>query len=155
METAPQKILQISIILMQENQITDTQILSVLLYLSSVPWTLFSYNRCIRAAQPNKNKLSYWNMAPHLCWHFCISLSRILCIAFVAVIFPVWTIVACVLHAVILGFVTFRLHIHLHSSQGGTNEIQICVVLSNLFDRKYHMCGLIHILSTKQYFRIY
>ncbi|XP_067639061.1 XK-related protein 6-like isoform X2 [Eurosta solidaginis] len=107
METAPQKILLMSIMLMQQNQITGTQIWSVLLYLINVPWTLGSYNRCIRAAQANKNKLSYWYMAPHLCWHFCISVSRTLCITFVAMLFPIWMIVACVLHAIIMGFVTF------------------------------------------------
>ncbi|XP_039960662.1 XK-related protein 6 [Bactrocera neohumeralis] len=133
METAPQKILQISIILMQENQITATQILSVLLYLSSVPWTLFSYNRCIRAAQPNKNKLSYWNMAPHLCWHFCISLSRIFCMAFVAVLFPVWTIVACVLHAVILGFVTYIVERPEFTSIISINNFLFCIALGFIY----------------------
>ncbi|XP_011207107.2 XK-related protein 6 [Bactrocera dorsalis] len=133
METAPQKILQISIILMQENQITATQILSVLLYLSSVPWTLFSYNRCIRAAQPNKNKLSYWYMAPHLCWHFCISLSRIFCIAFVAVLFPVWTIVACVLHAVILGFVTYIVERPEFTSIISINNFLFCIALGFVY----------------------
>ncbi|XP_053949548.1 uncharacterized protein LOC128857802 isoform X3 [Anastrepha ludens] len=66
METAPLKILLMSIMLTQENQITDTQIWSVLVYLVNVPWTLASYNRCIRAVQPLKNKLSFAHTLHHI-----------------------------------------------------------------------------------------
>ncbi|XP_011177524.1 XK-related protein 6 [Zeugodacus cucurbitae] len=133
METAPQKILLLSIILMQENQISATQILMVLLYLLSVPGTLFSYNRCIRAAQPNKNKLSYWYMAPHLCWHFCISISRIFCIAFVAALFPLWLIVSCILHAVTLGFVTYIVERPEFSSAIAFHNFLFCIALGFVY----------------------
>ncbi|XP_004529460.1 XK-related protein 7 [Ceratitis capitata] len=133
METAPQKILQLSILLMQKNLVTGTQVLSVSLYLVSVPWTLFSYNRCIRAAQPNKNKLSYWYMAPQICWHFCVSLSRTLCITFVVLIFPIWIIVACVQHAVVLGFLTYIVERPQFSSVIACHNFLFCIALGFVY----------------------
>ncbi|XP_017485091.1 PREDICTED: XK-related protein 4-like isoform X2 [Rhagoletis zephyria] len=133
METAPQKILLMSIILTQSNQITDTQVWSVLLYLANVPWTLGTYNRCIRAAQTIKNKLSYWLMAPHLCWHFCISVSRTLCITFIAVLFPIWTIVACVQHAVITGFVTYILERPQFCGINAFHNFLFCIALGFIY----------------------
>ncbi|XP_053949546.1 XK-related protein 4 isoform X1 [Anastrepha ludens] len=133
METAPLKILLMSIMLTQENQITDTQIWSVLVYLVNVPWTLASYNRCIRAVQPLKNKLRYLYMVPHLCWHFCISVSRILCITFVTILFPIWMIVACLLHAIIMGFVTYIIERPQFSGIIGFHNFLFCLALGLIY----------------------
>ncbi|XP_075155079.1 XK-related protein 4 [Haematobia irritans] len=107
LEAAPQKILLISIVLSLKDKMTNSQIIAVTTYFGSMAWCLSVYHRYARYSQSDKYNISANGVILQLCWHFCISVSRTLCIAFVASVFPLWTLIACLGHAFIFGFVTF------------------------------------------------
>ncbi|XP_065363535.1 XK-related protein 4 [Calliphora vicina] len=107
LEAAPQKILQISIVLAHIDKMTNLQIIAITSYFGSMAWCLSVYHRYNRYSQSDKYNISTNGVILQLCWHFCISVSRTLCIAFVASIFPLWLLIACLVHALLFGFVTF------------------------------------------------
>uniref|UniRef100_A0A1A9X025 XK-related protein n=1 Tax=Glossina brevipalpis TaxID=37001 RepID=A0A1A9X025_9MUSC len=107
LEAAPQKILQISIVLGHIDKMTDLQIIAISSYFGSMAWCLSAYHRYNRYSQDDKYNININGVILQLCWHFCTSVSRTLCIALVASIFPLWTLVACLSHALIFGFITF------------------------------------------------
>ncbi|XP_073835584.1 XK-related protein 4 [Musca autumnalis] len=107
LEAAPQKILLISIILAHRDRMSNAQIIAIASYFGSMAWSLSVYHRYNRYSQSDKYNISTNGVILQLCWHFCISVSRTLCIAFVASVFPLWTVLACLIHALVSGFVTF------------------------------------------------
>lgn len=62
-------------------------------------WCIASYHRCIRLSQIDKINLSWWGSIMQSLCHFLVSISRVLSIAIVASLFPKWTIIGCVVHA--------------------------------------------------------
>ncbi|KAI8118860.1 hypothetical protein FF38_10945 [Lucilia cuprina] len=107
LEAAPQKILQISIVLAHIDKITNLQTIAIISYFGSMAWCLSVYHRYNRYSQSDKYNISTNGVILQLCWHFCIAVSRSLCISFVASIFPLWLLIACLVHALLFGFVTF------------------------------------------------
>ncbi|XP_037031972.1 XK-related protein 6 [Bradysia coprophila] len=98
LEVAPQKILQITIIL-GEGRMNVPQILSILSSFLSMAWCIASYHRCIRFSQVDKANISWWGTIMQWLCHFLVSVSRVLSIAAVASIFPKWTLIGCSVHA--------------------------------------------------------
>lgn len=107
LEVAPQKILQISIYLAGEDKMTWLQFLTICGCFFTLTWCIVGYHKNIRTIQPDKEKISIIGIIVQIAWHFCIYVSRILSIATVASIFPLPTIIACSLHAFLIGFFIF------------------------------------------------
>lgn len=76
------------------------QVLSILNSIVSMTWCMASYYRCVRFSQPDKRHVSTLGTAIQCCWHFCITVSRILSIAIIASVFVKSTLVACSVHAI-------------------------------------------------------
>ncbi|XP_013099964.1 XK-related protein 6 [Stomoxys calcitrans] len=107
LEAAPQKILLISIVLSYSDKMTNAQVIAIASYFGSMAWCLSVYHRYARYSQSDKYNISANGVVLQLCWHFCISVSRTLCISFVASVFPLWTLIACFGHALVFGLATF------------------------------------------------
>ncbi|KAJ6649438.1 XK-related protein 6 [Pseudolycoriella hygida] len=106
LEAAPQKILQITIIL-NEGRMNVPQILSILSSFLSMAWCIASYHRCIRFAQVDKANISWWGTIMQWLCHFLVSLSRVLSIAAIASLFPKWTLISCSIHAMLMALWIF------------------------------------------------
>jgi hypothetical protein len=65
-------------------------------------WCLAAYQRAVRFAQEDKDNISWAGSAMQLLWHFLVSISRIMSIAVIAYLFPLWTVVACATHALFM-----------------------------------------------------
>lgn len=100
-EMAPQKILQLTIIL-KTGQAKFHQISIIVIALFSMTWCLVSYYRCIRFYQQDKKQVSWFGTIAQCVWHFCISISRIVSISIMASIFPQYTLIACASHVFIM-----------------------------------------------------
>lgn len=98
LEAAPQQCLQTSLLLRANNELIVHQWLSVISSICGLGWCLASYQRSIRYVQEDKENMTWRNSALQTCWHFLVSLSRIMSISAVAYLFPHWTILACSLH---------------------------------------------------------
>lgn len=98
LELAPQKLLQLTIILVSY-ELQVFQILFQLLSLISMTWCLASYYRCNRFARPDKEVITWKGTILQCIWHFCITYSRVLSIAIVASVFPRQVLIACAIHA--------------------------------------------------------
>ncbi|XP_037937968.1 XK-related protein 6-like [Teleopsis dalmanni] len=133
LEAAPQKILQISIVLnFVDEEITPMQIIAICSYFGSMAWCLAAYHRYNRYSQIDKSDISTQGFILQLGWHFCTSVSRTLCIAFVASLFPLWTIVACLSHAFLFGFVTFIVERPVFASTSCLNFL-FCLILGVVY----------------------
>ncbi|XP_062533957.1 XK-related protein 6-like [Armigeres subalbatus] len=99
LEAAPQKILQLTIVLSGEDRITWPQLLAIFGAITGIAWCMASYYRCIRFSQPDKRHISWLGTISQILWHFCVTMSRILAIAIVASIYPQYTLIACFLHS--------------------------------------------------------
>lgn len=96
LEAAPQKILQISIILSGEDKISGNlmldvwsftiskivllileiivaQTLALLSSMFSMGWCIASYHRCIRLSQVDKVNLSWWGSIMQTLWYFLVT----------------------------------------------------------------------------------
>ncbi|XP_066598233.1 XK-related protein 6-like isoform X2 [Prorops nasuta] len=108
LEAAPQQVLQLSILLKNYHNNFNIefihQVVSILSSLGSMSWAMASYNESIRLAQhdkPNINKKAY---IAQFCWHFLITVSRILSISMIASIWPIYAVLACVCHWLAMTF---------------------------------------------------
>lgn len=100
-EVAPQKILQLTIIL-KTGQAKFHQLSIIVCAIFSMTWCLVSYYRCIRFYQQDKKQVSWFGTIVQCFWHFCISISRIISIAIVASVFPGYTLIGCATHAFVM-----------------------------------------------------
>ncbi|XP_055914377.1 XK-related protein 6 isoform X2 [Eupeodes corollae] len=73
LEAAPQKILQITIVLSMPDKISPLQIAVICGYFGTMAWCLSDYHRCNRYAQIDKHKMETNGFVLQLCWHFCVS----------------------------------------------------------------------------------
>ncbi|BET03227.1 XK-related protein [Nesidiocoris tenuis] len=97
LEAAPQQILQISIVLINEGPLfgktggtTFTWLHqggSIASSLLSMAWSMASYHRSLRFCQRNKANLSLMGTAVQFLWHFNVTMSRILSISAIASLF--------------------------------------------------------------------
>ncbi|XP_029708268.2 XK-related protein 6 [Aedes albopictus] len=99
LEAAPQKILQLTIVLSGEDRITWPQLLAIFGAITGIAWCMASYYRCIRFSQPDKRHMSWLGTISQILWHFFVTMSRILAIATVASIFPKYMLIACFVHS--------------------------------------------------------
>uniref|UniRef100_A0A1B0FI26 XK-related protein n=1 Tax=Glossina morsitans morsitans TaxID=37546 RepID=A0A1B0FI26_GLOMM len=132
LEAAPQKILQVSIVLGHVDKMTDLQIIAISSYFGSMAWCLSAYHRYNRYSQGDKFNISINGVILQLCWHFCTSVSRTLCIALVASIFPLWTLVASLSHALLFGFITFIIERPKFANSSLSNFL-FCLVLGFVY----------------------
>ncbi|XP_055843904.1 XK-related protein 4-like isoform X2 [Episyrphus balteatus] len=107
LEAAPQKILQITIVLSLPERISTLQTVVICGYFGTMAWCLSDYHRCNRYAQIDKQKMETNGFVLQLCWHFCVSVSRILCLSLVASLFPLWTLFGCIMHSIFFGVLTY------------------------------------------------
>lgn len=107
LEAAPQKILQITIVLSFPDKISPLQTFVICGYFGTMAWCISDYHRCNRYAQIDKLKMETNGFVLQLCWHFSVSVSRILCLSLVASLFPLWTLFSCIMHSVFFGILTY------------------------------------------------
>ncbi|EFN81697.1 XK-related protein 4 [Harpegnathos saltator] len=105
LEAAPQQILQLTLILKHYNEINFQfvhQVASIVSSFGSMSWAMASYHRSIRSAQQDKSNIRYMATVFQFLWHFFITVARILSISVVASIWPILTIICCVIHWIIM-----------------------------------------------------
>ncbi|XP_032690578.1 XK-related protein 6-like isoform X2 [Odontomachus brunneus] len=101
LEAAPQQILQLTLVLRHYNEINVQfvhQVASIISSLGSMGWAMASYHRSIRLAQPDKSNISYIGTTFQFLWHFFITVARILSLSVIASIWPIYTVICCILH---------------------------------------------------------
>ncbi|XP_014470451.1 PREDICTED: XK-related protein 6-like [Dinoponera quadriceps] len=101
LEAAPQQILQLTILLKSHNEINFYfvhQVATIVSSLGSMGWAMATYNRSIRLAQQDKSNISNVGVAVQFFWHFFITVARILSVSVVASIWPIFTIICCIIH---------------------------------------------------------
>ncbi|KAL0272683.1 UNVERIFIED_CONTAM: hypothetical protein PYX00_005557 [Menopon gallinae] len=103
LESAPQQILQITILLLdQQSKKGSFHILQQSLSIGSsflaMAWCMASYHRSIRFDQENKNNISWMGTIVQFLWHLFVTVSRIVSISVIASIYPLWTGIGVVVH---------------------------------------------------------
>ncbi|KAL0098398.1 hypothetical protein PUN28_008362 [Cardiocondyla obscurior] len=106
LEAAPQQVLQLTLMLKHyHNEINLEfihQVASIVSSLISMGWAMASYHRSIRLAQQNKSNIGVIGTVLQFLWHFCITVARILSLGVVASIWPIYTIICCLIHWIIM-----------------------------------------------------
>jgi hypothetical protein len=133
LEAAPQKILQISIIIRQTRGITGFQVYAIVAALSSMTWALASYHRCIRFSQLDKRNISWNGTMAQVCWHFCVTLSRIIAIVIVSSEFLEWTLIALLCHVAVMFFWVFCFDRSPFCSQTRVHSAAFSLILGIVF----------------------
>ncbi|XP_011173356.2 XK-related protein 6 [Solenopsis invicta] len=106
LEAAPQQVLQLSLMLKHyHNEINLEfvhQVASIVSSLASMGWAMASYHRSIRLAQQNKLNIGVMGTVLQFLWHFCITVARILSLGVIASIWPIYTVICCFIHWIIM-----------------------------------------------------
>ncbi|KAL0811647.1 hypothetical protein ABMA28_009099 [Loxostege sticticalis] len=102
LEAAPQLVLQVSLLLRGDQQLTVHQSLSITSSLVSMSWCLASYQRAVRFAQEDKLNMNWVGSALQAVYHYLLSVSRVISISLIAYHFPYWTVLACSIHILIM-----------------------------------------------------
>ncbi|XP_055914376.1 XK-related protein 4 isoform X1 [Eupeodes corollae] len=132
LEAAPQKILQITIVLSMPDKISPLQIAVICGYFGTMAWCLSDYHRCNRYAQIDKHKMETNGFVLQLCWHFCVSVSRILCLSLVASLFPIWTLFGCIMHSIFFGILTYLID-HPQFCAASFGKFMFCMILGIVY----------------------
>ncbi|EZA56046.1 hypothetical protein DMN91_005608 [Ooceraea biroi] len=102
LEAAPQQILQLTLMLKHyHNEVNFEfvhQVGSIVSSLTSMGWAMASYHRSVRLAQQDKSNISIVGTVLQFLWHFCITVARIISLGVIASVWPLYTILGCVLH---------------------------------------------------------
>ncbi|XP_032594169.1 uncharacterized protein LOC6564961 isoform X2 [Drosophila grimshawi] len=109
LETAPQKILQLAIVLRYVKSLTYLRALTFLIYFISIAYCLVAYNRSNRLVQLDKYDIGTKGLVVQFWFLLCLSSSRTTCIAYMASIYPTETCAACCLHVLVCANVVFVL----------------------------------------------
>lgn len=109
LDACPHKVIHMTAILQSGLHPTTAQILSLTSAFTGFAWSLTSYSRCIRLAQPDKRQLSFAGMAVQCVWHFCVTFSRVISIVLLASVFPTYTVISIVIHAFVMTLWVFLL----------------------------------------------
>ncbi|GAB6033201.1 hypothetical protein CHUAL_012807 [Chamberlinius hualienensis] len=111
MESAPQLVLQIYILVLGEIPETlqdplkiSLQGLSIMSSLISLSWAIASYNRSLRMSLDKKMKLNWAATIFQFMWRFCSISSRVLSLALFASYFKVYVFVVCGIHWGVMTF---------------------------------------------------
>ncbi|GAB0086134.1 XK-related protein [Sergentomyia squamirostris] len=109
LEVAPQKVLQIAIYLSGEESMTAWQGCLLVSCIFSMAYTLSSHQKCLRLATPSKKQIKCIAQVFHIIWNLSMSVARILAIALLASIFPLPTLLCCIIHILLFGLYIFIL----------------------------------------------
>ncbi|XP_023164809.2 XK-related protein 4 isoform X3 [Drosophila hydei] len=107
LETAPQKVLQLAIVLQNTKSLTYVRTFTFLVYFLSLAWCLVAYNRSNRLVQLDKYDIGAKGLFVQFWFLLCLTASRTICIAYLASIFPMETFAVCILHMVLCGTILF------------------------------------------------
>ncbi|XP_016972227.2 XK-related protein 6 [Drosophila rhopaloa] len=107
LESAPQKILQLVIVLRSIKEFTYYRLIVFVFYFGNIAWCIQAYNHSSRLAQLDKHDIAAKGRFVQFLFLLCLTVSRTLCIAYVASIFPVETLIICAMHACLCGSVVF------------------------------------------------
>ncbi|XP_026847145.1 XK-related protein 6 isoform X2 [Drosophila persimilis] len=109
LESAPQKILQLVILMRSSKKLTYYRLLAFLIYFVSIAWCIQAYNRSNRLVQLDKYDIAAKGRFVQFLFLLCLTVSRTLCIAYMASLFPLETLGVCILHVCFCGTVVFVL----------------------------------------------
>ncbi|XP_058063694.1 XK-related protein 6 [Anopheles bellator] len=101
LEVTTQKILQLTIVL-STGPIMLLQMLSIISAMGSIAWCMASHYRCVRFARPDKRHIPWSGTIVQIAWQFAVTVARVLAIATVASVFPLYTGLACCCHALLM-----------------------------------------------------
>ncbi|XP_068159879.1 XK-related protein 6 [Drosophila tropicalis] len=107
LETAPQKILQLVIVLRFIKTLTYFRAFTFVIYFLSIAWCLVAYNRSNRLVQLDKYDIGTNGLIVQFFFLLCLTVSRTLCIAYVASIYPLATLAMCLCHIFVCGSIVF------------------------------------------------
>lgn len=107
LETAPQKILQLAIVLRYLKSLTYFRVLTFITYFLSIAWCIVAYNRSNRLVQLDKYDIGTKGVIVQFWFLLCLTASRTLCIAYVASILPMETCIACILQIILSATLVF------------------------------------------------
>nr|AAT07396.1 XK-related [Drosophila pseudoobscura] len=131
LESAPQKILQLVILMRSSKKLTYYRLLAFLIYFVSIAWCIQAYNRSNRLVQLDKYDIAAKGRFVQFLFLLCLTgnsinhviiitgmhsirifyfaVSRTLCIAYMASLYPLETLGVCILHVCFCGTVVFVL----------------------------------------------
>ncbi|XP_017156288.1 XK-related protein 6 isoform X2 [Drosophila miranda] len=109
LESAPQKILQLVILMRSSKKLTYYRLLAFLIYFVSIAWCIQAYNRSNRLVQLDKYDIAAKGRFVQFLFLLCLTVSRTLGIAYMASLFPLETLGVCILHVCFCGTVVFVL----------------------------------------------
>ncbi|XP_017109118.2 XK-related protein 6 isoform X1 [Drosophila bipectinata] len=107
LESAPQKILQLVIVLWSMNDLSYFRLATFVVYFSSIAWGIQSYNRSNRLVQFDKRDIESKGRLIQFAFLLCLTTSRTLCIACLASLFPKATLVVCAAHVFVCVCIIF------------------------------------------------
>ncbi|XP_059618510.1 XK-related protein 6 [Phlebotomus argentipes] len=144
LEAAPQKVLQIAIYLSGEEALTPWQGCLLVSCIFSMAYTLSSHQKCLRLATPTKKHIKFIGQVFHIIWNLSMSVARILAIALLASIGPLWTLLCCIIHVLLFGlyiFVSDRRNLNLCNYNFFTKFL-LSLTIGTIF--------LFHLISVKE-----
>ncbi|BFG01273.1 XK-related protein 6 [Drosophila madeirensis] len=107
LESSPQKILQLVILMRSSTKLTYYRLFAFVIYFGSIAWCIQAYNRSNRLAQLDKYDITAKGRFVQFLFLLCLTVSRTLCIAYMASLFPLETLCFCILHVCFCGTVVF------------------------------------------------
>ncbi|KAH8250584.1 hypothetical protein KR038_001207 [Drosophila bunnanda] len=127
LESAPQKVLQLVIVLRSTEElncnltpnrnfinlrlmvtfVVDFRLIAFVVYFGSIAWCIQAYNRSNRLVQLDKHDIAARGRFIQFIFLLCFTVSRTICIAYMASLFPLETLVFCAVHACLCGSVVF------------------------------------------------
>ncbi|XP_017062272.1 XK-related protein 6 [Drosophila ficusphila] len=107
LESAPQKILQLVIVLRSIKDFTYYRLIAFIIYFGNIAWCIQAYNHSNRLVQLDKHDIAAKGRFIQFLFLLCLTVSRTLCIAYIASIFPVETLIICATHAFLCGSIVF------------------------------------------------
>lgn len=141
MESAPQLILQIYILIRDPGSITlntspddpahliksSILVISVISSLFSLAWSLVVYHRSLRYTFPDKNNLQWKGSVLQFLWHFSSITARVLALSLFASIFPLWIGPTCAAHWMIMS-----VWVILQNTQACSTKVSLWLLYYNL-----------------------
>ncbi|XP_016998678.2 XK-related protein 6 isoform X1 [Drosophila takahashii] len=107
LESAPQKILQLVIVLRSIKDFTYYRLIAFVVYFGNIAWCIQAYNHSNRLVQLDKHDIAAKGRFLQFLFLLCLTVSRTLCIAYVASLFPIETLIICAAHACFCGTIVF------------------------------------------------
>ncbi|KAK6638134.1 hypothetical protein RUM44_008559 [Polyplax serrata] len=98
LESACQQVLQITLLLIEYSQGSQIhltkQCIMITLSFISMGWCMATYHRCIRFDRDDKQNISTFGTLAQFLWHLNFTVSRIIALAALAILYPFWTCIA-------------------------------------------------------------